>query len=115
MAQYINKSEIVAEIERIMAEEMSFFKDCCEDELEYTSSPAVYTRMEMLLAFLDSIEIKEAEELASVAYVVTRCEEHSDYVEKVFFDENKAHEYRDQFKGNDNEYARHITKVKVTL
>ena len=48
-------------------------------------------------------------------YVVTRCEEHSDYVEKVFFDENKAQEYCDQFNGNENEYARHITKVEVTL
>ena len=52
---------------------------------------------------------------ASNAYVVTRCEEHSDYVEEVFFDEDKAQEYCDQFKGNENEYARHITKVKVTL
>ena len=49
------------------------------------------------------------------AYVVTRCEEHSDYVEEVFFDENKAQEYCDQFKGNENEYARHMTTVKVTL
>ena len=49
------------------------------------------------------------------AYVVTRCEEHSDYVEEVFFDEDKAQKYCDQFKGNDNEYARHITKVEVTL
>ena len=51
----------------------------------------------------------------SIVYVVTRCEEHSDYVEEVFFDENKAQEYCDQFKGNEDEYARHITKVKVTL
>lgn len=62
-------------------------------------------------ALLDSLQ----EELASTAYVVTRSEEHSDYVEEVFFDEDKAQEYCDQFKGNENEYARHITKVKVTL
>jgi hypothetical protein len=54
-------------------------------------------------------------EPASIVYVVTRCEEHSDYVEKVFFNEDKAQEYCDQFKGNENEYARYITKVKVTL
>ena len=60
---------------------------------------------------LDSLQ----EELASTAYVVTRCEAHSDYVEEVFFDKDKAQEYCDQFKGNENEYARHITKVKVTL
>ena len=59
MAQLIDKSALVAEIERIMAEEMSFFKDCCEDELENSSSPAVYTRMEMLLSFLNSLEVKE--------------------------------------------------------
>ena len=50
-----------------------------------------------------------------IAYVITRCEEHSDYVEEVFFNEDKAQEYCDQFKGNEDEYARHITKVKVTL
>ena len=57
----------------------------------------------------------QAEKDFATAYVVTRCEEHSDYVEDVFFDEDKAQEYCDQFKGDENEYARHITKVKVTL
>lgn len=51
----------------------------------------------------------------TIVYVITRCEEHSDYVEEVFFDEDKAQAYCDQFKGNENEYARHITKVNVTL
>jgi hypothetical protein len=61
-----------------------------------------------------SEELEDIEKPAPTAYVVTRCEEHSDYVEEVFFDEDKAQEYCDQFKGNENEYARHITKVKVT-
>ena len=61
MTQYIDKSAVVAEIRRIMTEEMSFFKDCCNDELENTSSPAVYTRMEMLLSFLDTLEVKEVD------------------------------------------------------
>lgn len=61
------------------------------------------------------LEVKEVKETMSIAYVVTRSEEHSDYVEKVFFDEDKAQEYCDQFKGNENEYARDITRVKVTL
>jgi len=61
MEQYISKAAVVAEIRRIMAEEMSFFKDCCKDELENTSSPAVYTRMEMLLYFLDTLEVKEVD------------------------------------------------------
>ena len=61
MEQYISKAAVVAEIRRIMAEEMSFFKDCCKDELENTSSPAVYTRMEMLLSFLNTLEVKEVD------------------------------------------------------
>lgn len=61
MTRCIDKSAVVAEIRRIMAEEMSFFKDCCNDELENTSSPAVYTRMEMLLSFLDTLEVKEVD------------------------------------------------------
>ena len=48
-------------------------------------------------------------------YIVTRCEEHSDIVEKAFFDESKAQEYCDKFKGKENEYARHITKINITL
>ena len=50
-----------------------------------------------------------------IVYVVTRCEAYSDYVEEVFFDEDKAQAYCDQFKGDENEYVRHITKVEVTL
>lgn len=59
----IDKSTVVAEIERIMAEEMSFFKDCCKDGLENTSSPIVYTRMEMLLSFLNTLEVKDMDEM----------------------------------------------------
>ena len=62
MTQYIDKSAVVAEIKRIMAEEMSFFEDCCKVELENSSSPAVYTRMEMLLSFLDTLDVKEVDE-----------------------------------------------------
>ena len=62
MKQLIDKSAVVAEIRRIMAEEMSFFEDCCKDEFENSSSPVVYTRMEMLLSFLDTLEVKEVEE-----------------------------------------------------
>jgi hypothetical protein len=62
-----------------------------------------------------SEDLEEVEKPAPTAYVVTRCEEHSDYVEQVFFDEDKAQKYCDQFKGNENEYARHITEIEVTL
>ena len=59
MAQYINKAAVVAEIERIMAEEMSLFEECCKDGLDNTCSVVVYTRMKMFLSFLDTLEVKE--------------------------------------------------------
>lgn len=48
-------------------------------------------------------------------YIVTRCEEHSDYVEKVFLNESKAQAYCDKFKDKKNEYARRITKIDITV
>lgn len=51
----------------------------------------------------------------AIVYVVTRCEEHADYTEKVFLDESKAQAYCDKFNNDDNEYARNITKIDVTL
>lgn len=59
MEQYIPKAAIVAEIKRIMAEEMSLFKECCKDGLDNTCSVVVYTRMKMLLSFLDTLEVKD--------------------------------------------------------
>lgn len=59
MEQYIKKSSVVAEIERIMAEEMSLFKECCKDGLDNTCSVVVYTRMKMFLSFLDTLEVKD--------------------------------------------------------
>ena len=49
------------------------------------------------------------------AYVVTRCEEHDDYVEKVFVNESKAVEYCKKFNDKPNEYSRSITKIELTL
>ena len=47
-------------------------------------------------------------------YVVTRSEEHSDYVEKVFIDEEKAEAYCAMFNNNEDCYRRNITEMKVT-
>jgi hypothetical protein len=58
---------------------------------------------------------KEIDELTSVVYVVTRCEEHSDYVEEVFFDKVKAEEYCNKFNQDENNYQRDITEIKPTL
>ena len=48
-------------------------------------------------------------------YVVVRCEEHDDYVEKVFVDKTKANEYCNLFEGNPNEYGRYYEEMEVTL
>lgn len=48
-------------------------------------------------------------------YVVVRCEEHADYIEKVFVDKTKANEYCNKFEGNPNEYGRYYEEMEVTL
>lgn len=109
MAHYIDKDKVVTEIDKLVDKgKYNEMYDCAYRD-------GVNAVLHILKKRLDTLELKEAEELASTAYVVTRCEEHSDYVDGVFFDENKAQAYCDQFNGNENEYARHITKVKVTL
>jgi len=71
---------------------------------------ACILELQNVLTYIDSLQ-KEP----TLVYVVTRSEEHDDYVEIVFFDKNKANKYCDQFKGDEDEYARYITKVEVTL
>ena len=48
-------------------------------------------------------------------YIVMRCEEHSDYVDKVFVDKDKAKAYCDQYNSNPREYSRMIEEMEVTL
>lgn len=49
-------------------------------------------------------------------YVVVRCEEHSDYVEKVFVDNDKAVAYCNKFNSpTSDEYCRVIEAMEVTL
>ena len=48
-------------------------------------------------------------------YIVMRCEEHSDYVEKVFVDKDKAISYCNQYNSNPREYSRAIEEMEVTL
>ena len=109
MAEYIPKSALVAEImSRIDSIEVSQKAGL----IKKRDADTKIILFKSILSLIDSLEVKE---LAPIAYVVTRCEEHSDYVEEVFFDEDKAQAYCDKFKGNENEYARHITTVKVTL
>lgn len=49
-------------------------------------------------------------------YVVVRCDEHSDYVEKVFVDNDKAVDYCNKFNSStSDEYCRVIEEMEVTL
>ena len=48
-------------------------------------------------------------------YIVMRCEEHSDYVEKVFVDKDKAVAYCEKYNSNPREYSRSIEEMEVTL
>ena len=108
MKHYIDKSALVAEIDKEIK--------CIYAGREYVGIPLdeenIVYGLQIAKGIINTLEVKEP---ASTSYVITRCEEHSDYVEKVFFDEDKAQEYCDQFNGNENEYARHITRVEITL
>ena len=54
---------ILAEIDRMMAEEMAIFEDACRDgDCERSSAPVAYTRLQMLHQFIDSLQKEPAEE-----------------------------------------------------
>lgn len=102
----------------LLEKSASRFRLIAEDTLKITTGNLSHNLTSLRGFALRAAEIIDKhlnEGTLPIVYVVTRCEEHSDYVEEVFFDENKAQKYCDQFKGNENEYARHITKVEVTL
>ena len=69
--------------------------------------PYLFVSIDEALTWLD----KQSEQKS--VYVVTRSEEHSDYVETVFLNEDKAEEYCKLFNKNENFYVRNITKVKI--
>jgi len=102
MEQYISKSAVVEELERLY-------------NLEYTNTSNLSCGKKIMLRnilhFLDILEVKEFQK--KKLYVVTRCEEHSDYVEEAFFSEKKAEEYCKQFEGNEDAYGRDITEIEV--
>lgn len=106
----IDKFALVAEIERLKSIQLSIFSkgETEEDCYNALSCISVYNE---ILSFLESLEEKEFQE--KNLYVVTRCEEHSDYVEKVFFSKKKAEEYCKQFEGDEDAYGRDITEIKV--
>lgn len=48
-------------------------------------------------------------------YIVMRCKEFGDYVEKVFVDKDKAIAYCNQYNSNPREYIRTIEEMEVTI
>ena len=48
-----------------------------------------------------------------IVYVVTRSEEHSDYVEAAFCKRENAEKYCKQFNDNEDEYSRDITETII--
>ena len=101
MAQLIDKAALMAEIES----ERKFYLD--KEEYDFGWNNA----LDKILSFINTLEVKEFQK--KKLYVVTRCEEHSDYVEKGFFSEKKAEEYCKQFEGNEDAYGRDITEIEV--
>ena len=58
--KYIDADKIKAEIKRIMAEEMEMFSEQCQGGEEPNAANAVvYTRMQMLLSFIDKMQQEE--------------------------------------------------------
>lgn len=58
--KYIDADKIKAEIKRIMAEEMKMFSEQCQGGEEPNAANAVvYTRMQMLLSFIDQMQQDE--------------------------------------------------------
>ena len=58
--KYIDADKIKAEIKRIMTEEMEMFSEQCQGGEEPNGANAVvYTRMQMLLSFIDQMQQEE--------------------------------------------------------
>ena len=104
--ELIDKDALIAEIERR--------KHKLLDNIIFERDKEWVVRtvhqLNRIILFLDTLEVHHVPESV---YVVTRSEEHSDYVEAVFLSEDKAEEYCKPFNEDENCYARNITKVKI--
>lgn len=111
MGQYIDKAAIAAEIERML----EAITNASEQDVRDRDLGGIYDAQLLVLRnlakYLDTIEVEEIQK--KNLYVVTRCEEHSDYVENVFFSKEKAENYCKQFEGNEDAYGRDITEIEV--
>ena len=79
----------------------------------YSPSSSIPQSLPMRVGFIEGA--KWADSHPRKVYVVVRCEEHDDYIEKVFVDKAKANEYCNKFEGNPNEYGRYYEEMEVTL
>ena len=106
MKKVIDKSKIIKyiieKIDLLNSNEVGVFQSISKD--------IVIEAYKDILNFLDTLKSKD-----TYVYVVTRYEEHSDYVEEVFYDEKKAQEYCDKFNSNEDNYSRQITKIKINI
>ena len=60
--ELIDKSALLAEIERMMTEEMALFEESLKDDShEISAAPVVYTRLQMLLSAINTLEVKEVD------------------------------------------------------
>lgn len=58
----IPKAAVLAGIDKVMAEEMKFYETACkEGDEEVSSSPMVYTRLQILRSCIDTLEVKEVD------------------------------------------------------
>lgn len=112
MTQYIPKAAITEKIRGLIKNAELYIEHHRNknDKLRYSFENQRLV-MYKLFSFLDTLEVKEFQE--KNLYVVTRCKEHSDYVEKAFFSKKKAEEYCKQFESNEDAYGRDITEIKV--
>jgi len=112
MEQYIPKAATIEKVREIIkyAELYIEYHHEKNDRLRYSFEHQRLVMYE-LLSFLNTLKVEEFQE--KNLYVVIRCEEHSDYVEKAFFSKKKAEEYCKQFESNEDAYGRDITEIKV--
>lgn len=71
--------------------------------------------LSMREAFVTLTAMKWADKNPLPVHIVMRCEEHSDYPEKVFVDKSKAEAYCQQFNDNPSKYSRSVETMEVTL
>lgn len=57
--------------------------------------------------------MKQDKAIDKIVYVVTRSEEHNDYVEVVFYNRENAEKYCKLFNDNEDEYHRTITETPI--